>query len=259
MSDIIACPSCGGKLRISEELHGQRVRCPVCNHTFDSAAGTEPPAAAFGAPQDLPLELTIDEPSPPPPASSSDTPGLRGAVELTPSSDEPPPSAEAPPPSEPPPQSPPRRTGKRLEQDLPNLRRLGPRRDAEPDRGAVVLSLGIISLALILVGCATPIGAILGMVAWIMGRTDLRKMKSGQMDDQNRGMTQAGWICGILGTLLNGLAMLSCGLFIGAIWYSEMSRPPNTQPIPVTRPVRPVPPRGVNPPPPPNNPRRNKI
>jgi predicted Zn finger-like uncharacterized protein len=46
MPDIITCPSCGGKLRISEELHGQRVRCPACNHTFDSAAETEPPAAA---------------------------------------------------------------------------------------------------------------------------------------------------------------------------------------------------------------------
>jgi hypothetical protein len=133
---------------------------------------------------------------------------------------------------------------------------LGRRRDAEPDRGAVVLSLGIVSLALILIWCATPVGAILGLVAWIMGQTDLRKMKRGQMDDQNRGMTQAGWICGILGALLNGLVMLSCGLFLSAIWYNEVSRPPNTQPIPATRPIRPLPQERVFPPP--NNPPREK-
>lgn len=247
MPDIIACPSCGGKLHISEELRGQKVRCPMCNHTFDSPTEPEPPAVPFRAPQDLPLDLTLDEPSSPPPVPSSRAPGLFGATEWTPSSEQPPTSAEAAP----------HRSGKRFGQDVPNLRRLGPRRDAEPDRGVVVLSLGIVSLALILIWCATPLGAILGLVAWIMGQADLRKMKRGQMDDQNRGMTQAGWICGILGTLLNGLVMLSCGLFIGVLCYSEMSRTPNTQPIPVTRPVRPPPQKRVVPPP--NNPPREKM
>jgi hypothetical protein len=101
----------------------------------------------------------------------------------------------------------------------------------------VVLALGIVSLAIIMVWCASPLGVILGLAAWIMGRTDLRKMKSGQMDDTGRGTTQAGWICGMLGTLLNGLITLGCGLFIGGIWYSEMSRPPNTQPVPMMRPA----------------------
>jgi hypothetical protein len=140
---------------------------------------------------------------------------------------------------------------------MPSLRRLGPRLDAKPDRGAVVLALGIISLALIAASCA-PVGAILGLIAWIMGQTDLRKMKSGQMDDENRGMTQAGWICGILGTVLNSLLMLACGLFIGALMFSEVSRPRNTQPIPVTRP--PVAPKGLPPPPPPpNNPKQKRF
>jgi hypothetical protein len=237
-------------LRITEELQGQRVRCPRCNHTFDSPAEPESPANPLRAPQDLPLDLTLDEPSSSPAAPPSTAAGLLGAVELTLSSEQPA-STEAQP------DPPPRRTDKRLDHDMPSLRRLGPRLDAKPDRGAVVLALGIISLALIAALCA-PVGAILGLVAWIMGQTDLRKMKSGQMDDQNRGMTQAGWICGILGTVLNSLLMLACGLFIGAIWFSETSRPPNTQPIPVTRP--PVAPKGLPlPPPPPNNPKQKRF
>ncbi len=253
MHDIVACPACGGKLRIAEELQGQRVRCPTCNHIFDSPAEPEPPATPSRAPQELPLDLTLDEPSSSPAAPPSTAPGPFGAVELTPSSEQPF-SAEAP--ADPSRQAPPRRTGKRLDHDTPSLRRLGPRLDAEPDRGTIVLALGIISLALILVWCATPVGAILGLVAWIMGQIDLRKMKSGQMDDQNRGMTQAGWICGILGTVLNGLVMLGCGVFIGAVWFSEMSRTPNTQPIPRTQPVVP---KRLNPPPWPNNPKQKEF
>ncbi len=80
MPAIIACPSCGGKLRIGDALRGQKVRCPACQHTFDSPA--EPTSS--NAPQDLPLQLTIDDPStPPPPLSSDDTGGLIGAIELT--------------------------------------------------------------------------------------------------------------------------------------------------------------------------------
>jgi hypothetical protein len=143
--------------------------------------------------------------------------------------------------------------------DTPDVRRFGPRRDAEPDRGSTVLALGIISLAGIMVMCVpligvilVPICAILGVVAWVMGQIDLGKMKRGQMDDAGRGMTQAGWICGIIGTFLNSLLMLGCGVLVGSIWYTEMNRPPNTRPIPATRPIRPMPPKGVNPPP--NNP-----
>jgi predicted Zn finger-like uncharacterized protein len=223
MPTIVACPSCGGKLRVTDALYGQRVRCPACQHIFDGPAEH--------APQDLPLDLTIDDPSSPPPPTG-DTVGLVGAIELKTPSEGPPASPEPEAPAEPPRR--PRHTEERLDPDEPDLRRWGPRRDAEPDRGAVVLALGVISLSIVLVWCAAPLGIILGLAAWIMGQTDLRKMKSGQMDDAGRGATQAGWICGILGTVLNGLLTLGCGAFIGAIWYSELSRPPLTKPVPVT-------------------------
>ncbi len=242
MPAIIACPSCGGKLRVSDALRGQRVRCPACQHTFDNAA--EP--ASPHAPHDLPLQLAIDDPSSPsPPITSSDTPGLIGAIELKGA------RSESPVPStEPPRQAPPPLIDERRhDEDVPDIRQRPPRRDAEPDRGAVVLSLGIISLAAMVVWCAAPLWAILGLAAWIMGQIDLRKMKSGLMDDRGHGMTQAGWICGIIGTVLNGLVMLGCGLYIGGIWYFVMSQPPNTRPIPT---MRPAPQRGfpkpVNPP-----------
>jgi hypothetical protein len=174
------------------------------------------------------------------------TPGLIGAVELETSVDDLPESPK-PAPSRKPQRRPTLRANEPFEWDISDLDRLGPRRDAEPDRGTLVLSLGIISLAGILAWCIpflgfimVPVCAILGLAAWIMGQIDLRKMKRGLMDDQGRGMTKAGWICGILGTILNCLLMLSCGLIIGWIWYSEMSRPPNTRPIPVTRPPQPM-------------------
>lgn len=247
MPAIIACPSCGGKLRVADALRGQRVRCPACQHIFESPTELDTPVAAPLAPQDLPLDLTLGEPSSPP-ASSDLTPGLVGAIELERSGDEP---ARPEPARHPPP----RRASERLDRDMPDLRRRGPRRDSEPDRGTVVLSLGIISLCGLLVWCIpfigfimVPVCAILGLSAWIMGQIDLGKMKRGQMDDRNRGLTQAGWICGILGVILNGLMVLGCGLFFGYFWYTEISRLPNTRPIPVTRPARPMPPKRAFPP-----------
>src|SRR5262249_21175723 len=73
--------------------------------------------------------------------------------------------------------------------DLPDLRRRGSRLDAEPDRGATVLTLGIISLACLTISCF-PVGLLLGLIAWIMGQNDLRKMKRGDMDSNGEGMTR---------------------------------------------------------------------
>lgn len=255
MPVIVACPSCGGKLRVGDALLGQKVRCPACRHTFESTA----PQPSPPAPQDLPLQLSLDDPSSPPsPAPSAETGGLIGAIEIKSSKqDEPTPPPRLPkssPPDTPPPSEPPRRSASRwageqeYDWEMPDLRRRQSRRDAEPDRGAIVLSLGIISLACLMVWCA-PVGVLLGLAAWIMGQSDLRKMKSGLMDVNGRGMTRGGWICGILGVVLNGLITLGCGGLIGFIWYNEMSRPPNTQPIPIMRPAPPRPQKGGFPPP----------
>ena len=62
-----------------------------------------------------------------------------------------------------------------------------------PHRGAAVLTLGILGIAL----CW-----ICGIIAWVMGHNDLREMAAGRMDRSGEGMTRAGKICGIIGTLI---------------------------------------------------------
>ncbi|MEZ6242956.1 MAG: hypothetical protein R3B57_07930 [Phycisphaerales bacterium] len=72
-------------------------------------------------------------------------------------------------------------------------------RAGEPHRGALILVLGILSIVL----CQ-----LLGPFAWIMGKGDLAKMDAGQMDAEGRGLTQAGKICGMIGTILLCLSLL---------------------------------------------------
>jgi hypothetical protein len=120
--------------------------------------------------------------------------------------------------------------GGRLAGDGPDLdwrrsgRRSGRRRDAEPHRGGTVLALGITGLCL----TAFPVvGAVLGLVAWVMGQGDLRKQRNGLMDPEGAGLTQAGWVCGIIATALNGLLTLMCCGFmvIGAVAEESERRP----------------------------------
>jgi hypothetical protein len=49
----------------------------------------------------------------------------------------------------------------------------------------------------------------LGIVAWVMGSGDLKKMDAGLMDPEGRGITQAGKIIGMVATILTivGIAL----------------------------------------------------
>jgi hypothetical protein len=71
-------------------------------------------------------------------------------------------------------------------------------RPMTPHRGTAVLVLGILGLVLCL---------ICGIIAWVMGSTDLREMDAGRMDPTGRGMTQAGRICGIISVVLHILGI----------------------------------------------------
>ena len=73
-----------------------------------------------------------------------------------------------------------------------------------PHRGTLILVLGILSLVV-----CSP----LGIVAWILGSNDLREMDSGAMDPAGRGTTQAGKICGIIGTILLILSVIMVAIF----------------------------------------------
>jgi len=114
MPTLTACPSCGGQLRVPDDLLGTTVRCPTCQTTFHAAPAPGPPAPGGPlAPPPTPtwkgraLEVDSGGPAAPPPAPR----GLKGAVELKMPGDEagppagggppPPPRRPAPPPREP--------------------------------------------------------------------------------------------------------------------------------------------------------------
>jgi len=71
--------------------------------------------------------------------------------------------------------------------------------DVEPHRASVVLVLGVLGLAICF---------ICGIFAWVMGTTDLAKMRAGTMDPAGRSETHIGWILGIVSTLLGVLAII---------------------------------------------------
>jgi len=70
----------------------------------------------------------------------------------------------------------------------------------EASRGGTILTLGILSVVLL--------GLIAGIPAWVMGHGDLQKMKTGRMNPDQRGMTQAGMVLGIIGTFHLALAVI---------------------------------------------------
>ena len=76
---------------------------------------------------------------------------------------------------------------------------------AKPHRGGAVLALGIIGICVCF---------ICGIIAWVMGNNDLRQMRAGMMDRRGEGMTQAGRICGIIGTILGLLGFLWMALWM---------------------------------------------
>src|SRR6266567_2368971 len=93
MATIVDCPSCDRKLRVPDELLGEKVKCPTCGGTFDAVL---PGSAA---------------PAPPPPAPPAPAPE-KGASPVEPPVEDretPPAPAEEAPPPEPPPRAPAKR------------------------------------------------------------------------------------------------------------------------------------------------------
>jgi hypothetical protein len=90
----------------------------------------------------------------------------------------------------------------------------------QPHRGAIVLTTGIVGTVLGVLGipilaCCPPVGfgeSLLGLacslVALILGVRDLRGMREGLMDPEGKGLTQGGFICGIIGTVINAIVTI---------------------------------------------------
>ncbi|MFO0876174.1 MAG: MJ0042-type zinc finger domain-containing protein [Gemmataceae bacterium] len=102
------------------------------------------------------------------------------------------------------------------------------RRDYEPHRGGFILAMGVISVASIFVcPLLIPVAIVPGLIAWVLGGIDLRRMREGHLDPDGHGSTQAGWICGIIGTLLNTLIVLGCGTILGLGIWADTQRSRN--------------------------------
>jgi len=204
----LSCPSCGTTLRVGDDLLGRKVRCPKCATTF-TAGETQPPAEG-GA-------IQKEEPSPKPPPEPRDE-GIQ---------QQPPPEDELPTEEEPSDEDAPRRRGRRSnredESSDPDVRR-----EKRPHHGPLVMGLGISSIVASLLAfpgicCCGGIGLLimgllgvgLGVPAWLVGQRDLAAMRSGEMSWEGESSTKAGWICGIIGTVVGGLAILGgCGLTV---------------------------------------------
>lgn len=175
MQEIINCPSCQRRLQVPDSLIGQDVQCPTCGATFVAAVGGRVAAPVERLPEEKPaLELAPEEPRERPRRSRPDDD-----------------------------------YGDYDDEDYYRRRR---RRDLAPHRGAVILTLGILSIVL------SCLGIIFGPIAWAMGSTDLSEIRAGRMDPDGEGITNAGRICGIIGTILQ-----SVGILLGCLWIFGIS------------------------------------
>lgn len=252
MPIIVPCPQCHGQLRVADDLIGRKVRCPACAATFDAAESMAPPPPPEPPPsprdldvsaptesldpwKHLNLELTPERPE----AEERPPVAPRGAVEI---------DATGPRPQAP--AGPPRRARLRDDHDdlrpCPSCGRMAhrdarrclgcgarlrldpddeegaayrtPRLDREPHRGGLILTLGIVGLVSGLVCWPISFLAIVpSVLAWALGTGDLRKIRQGAMDPDGESSTQAGWICGIIGTATNALLILGCSTVVG-LW-----------------------------------------
>jgi hypothetical protein len=187
MPELVTCPACGCKVQLAENFLGRPVRCFGCTHTF--VAAPEPPAQPLPG---LPVPVR-DEPPPP----REEPPGRRELV-LCPVCKRPVgwDSSFCP------------YCGLELEPEevCDRADRLG-RRDAEPHRGALLVTLGNVSmiaggLSLCLAGLGALVSVPTGLAAWVLAQRDLGRMRAGLMDPRGRGQTEVGRIGGIVGLVL---------------------------------------------------------
>jgi predicted Zn finger-like uncharacterized protein len=270
MATIVDCPSCNRKLRVPDELLGKKVKCPTCSGTFDAVAApvSSPSASSAGSvePQfslgEKSAPVSSDPISPAPPGSSlpSESSGIPEPEQETLLHD---PSKSATAEDlEPCPYC-----GEKIAKDATRCTFCGEeldeedkgdrpwdqgyrpyrdvRRDSEPHRGTLILTLGIVSI--VTAWLLGPIGLVVGIITWFMGQRDLKKMKANVMDPQGLGSTQAGWICGIIGTAFGSLTTLCCVGYMVMVFgmmasVGKMSTPPPTvRPATPAAPARPPP------------------
>ncbi len=92
--------------------------------------------------------------------------------------------------------------------DRTSRSRAGPTEGLPPNRGVAVMVVGIISsacylLCLLLFWPALIISLVMGLIAWVMGGQDLQGIKNGELDSEGKSFVLAGYICGMVTTILS--------------------------------------------------------
>lgn len=73
-------------------------------------------------------------------------------------------------------------------------------------RGGLILTMGITAIV-------CNLAMVPGILAWVLGRADLKQMKAGHMDRAGEGITQAGMIMGIIMTVMGAISLLLLFLY----------------------------------------------
>jgi hypothetical protein len=206
MKNIVACPECRRALQVPEDFFGRTVQCPDCKNMVPAK------------PPDAPIAITSVQAEPSPSAVPAVVPPSGG--ELVP-----------------------RAERQRYDEDDDGDRddlRAGRRLDSgAPDRGGIVLALGIVSLVLAFFSFMIyflPIWLIplvVGIFGWVMGQRDLRAIREGRMQQSGHVMTLVGMILSIVGVGISICVMLlSCGVlaFIAIMFTVAANAPPQPRP-----------------------------
>lgn len=203
--ELLTCPSCGCSVQTADALLGRRVRCFACKHSFlatteriapprqretpDAPSGRlRDPARRLGVPRDNEEDFDSGERGPFCPGC-----GRRIAwMDLTcpHCGEELEPEDEA-------------RSTRR--QAIDRIRR-----DYEPHRGALILSLGNVSmivggLSLCTFGVGAAVSMPVGILVLAMANRDLERMREGRMDPRGKSQTETGRTGAIAGIILGGI------------------------------------------------------
>ena len=179
MTEIISCPKCRRSLQVPETYLGQTVERPECGHQFTAASNavsSVPHAASSPAPAAPERKRWADE------DPDDNDYHLR------------------------------RRRNDDDEDDFDPALRV--RHNLPPNRGGVIMALGLVSL---IGGWMFCLPVVIGPIAWFMAQQDLRAIRDGQMDATNESMVRTGQVCGIISTiiLVLGLALVAFFIFAG--------------------------------------------
>ncbi|MHB1423876.1 MAG: hypothetical protein ACYC3I_11905 [Gemmataceae bacterium] len=202
--ELLTCPACGCSVQVADALLGRRVRCFGCRHSFlASVERGAPPHASPSGHEREPVgrlgtakdeeEVNHDEGGPHCPNCDRRITWRDLCCPYC---------------------------GEELEPEdgtrSPAAQRF--RRDLEPHRGSLILSLGNLSmivggLSLCTFGAGAVLSVPLGILAWVMANRDLERMRDGRMDPRGKTPTRSGRTAAVAGVIL-GLIFASFCAFL---------------------------------------------